>query len=83
MTIGLKATGKLVNILHKPADTTHKSNGQTTTFHCTLYNIPYIIHVSTERFKASSELNITLFWDSRDVLPMLKRNLLPSFFGGK
>jgi len=48
-----------------------------------LYAIVHISYVSTERFKASSELNITLFWDGRDVLLMLKRNLLPSFFGGK
>ena len=29
---------------------------------------------------ASLELNKTLFWDGKDVLPMLKGNLLPSFF---
>jgi hypothetical protein len=45
-----------------------------------LYKIFHLSYMFQLKDLASLEVNKTLFWDGKDVLPMLKRNLLPSFF---
>lgn len=44
-----------------------------------LYEIFHISYMFQLKDLASLELNKTLSWDGKDVLPMLKRNLLPLF----
>jgi hypothetical protein len=47
-----------------------------------LYKIFHISYMFQLKDLASLEVNETLFWDGKDVLPMLKRNLLHSYFSG-